>query len=132
MKPNHVKNSDSMLKLYSQPLWEYKKPKFGIAVRIAKYDIPSTKGYKPQFIQEVFEIVAIATKKHPTYTIKAEQKEVIREKAYEKELIRVIWKWIHLQSSRFPTHLHSYFQRTRAVDLQISCRSMWIWTDNAR
>ena len=37
-----------------------------------------------------FEIVAIATKKPPTYTIKGEQEEVIRRNFYEKELIRVI------------------------------------------
>ena len=91
MKPNHVKNSDFMSILYSKPLREYKKPKFGIGdrVRISKYDLLFRKGYKPHFTQEVFEIVAIATKKPPTYTIKDEQ-EVIRGKFYEKELIRVI------------------------------------------
>ncbi len=41
MKPNHVKNSDFMSILYSKPLREYKKPKFGIGdrVHISKYDI---------------------------------------------------------------------------------------------
>ena len=48
------------------------------------------KGYKPHFTQEVSEIVAIATKKPPTYTIKDEQGEVIRGRLYKKELIRVI------------------------------------------
>ena len=40
MKPNHVQNSDLMSILYSKPLREYKKPKFGIEdrVRISKYD----------------------------------------------------------------------------------------------
>ena len=92
MKPNRVKNSDFMSILYSKPLREYKMPKFGIGdrVRISKYDLPFRKGYKPQFTQEIFEIVAIATKKPPTYTIKDEQEEVIRGKFYEKELIRVI------------------------------------------
>ena len=134
MKPNHVKNSDFMSILYSKPLREYKKPKFGIGnrVRISKYDLPFRKGYKPQITQENFEIVAIATKKPPTYTIKDEQEEVIRGKFYEKELIRVIWVWIHLQSSWFPTHLHSSFQTTRSVHFQISCRSKGIWTDNVR
>ena len=68
MKPNHVKNSDFMSILYSKPLREYKKPKFGIGdrVRISKYDSLFRKGYKPQFTQKIFEIVAIATKKHPT------------------------------------------------------------------
>ena len=34
MKPNHVNNSDFMSILYSKPLREYKKPKFGIGDRI--------------------------------------------------------------------------------------------------
>ena len=68
MKPNHVKNSDFMSTLYSKLLTEYKKPKFGIGkkVRISKYDLPFRKGYKSQFTQEIFEIVAIGTKKSPT------------------------------------------------------------------
>ena len=55
MKPNHVKNSDFMSILYSKPLREYKKPKFGIGdiVRISKYDLPFRKGYKPQFTPEI-------------------------------------------------------------------------------
>ena len=92
MKPNHVKNSDLLSILYSKPLREYKKPKFGIQdrVRISKYDLLFRKGYKPQITQEIFEIVAIATKKPPTYTIKDEQEEVIRGKFYENQLIKVI------------------------------------------
>ena len=92
MKPHHVQNSDFMSILYSKPLREYKKPKFGIGdrVRISKYDLRFRKGYKPQFTQQIFEIVTIATKKPPTYTIKDEQEEVICGKFYEKELIRVI------------------------------------------
>ena len=34
--------------------------------------------YKPQFTQDIFETVAIATKKPPTYPIKGEQEELIR------------------------------------------------------
>ena len=92
MKPNQVKNSDFISILYRKPLREYKKPKFGIGdrVRISKYDLLFRKVYKPQFTLETFEIVAIATKRPPTYTIKDEQEEVIRGKFYEKELIRVI------------------------------------------
>ena len=92
MKSNHVKNSDFMSKLYSKPLREYKKPKFGIGdrVRLSKYDLPFRKVYKPHFTQEIFEMVAIATKKLPTYTIKDEQEEILRGKLYKKELIRVI------------------------------------------
>ena len=91
MRPNTVKNCDFMSILYSKPLREFKKPAFKIGdrVRISKYDLPFRKGYKPQFTREVFEVVAIATKKPPTYTIKNEQDEIIQGKFYEKELIKV-------------------------------------------
>ena len=58
MKPNHFKNSDFMSILYSKPLREYKKPKFGIGdrVRISKYDLPFRKCFKPQFTQEIFRL----------------------------------------------------------------------------
>ena len=66
MKPNHVKNSDFRSILYSKPLREYKKPKFGIGdrVRVSKYDLPFMKVYKPQFTLEIFGTVAIATRKN--------------------------------------------------------------------
>ena len=92
MRPNTVKNCDFMSILYSKPLREFKKPAFKIGdrVRISKYDFAFHKGYKPQFTREVFEIVAIATKKPPTYTIKDEQEETIQGKFYQKELNKVI------------------------------------------
>ena len=92
MRPNAVKNCDFMSILYSKPLREFKKPTFKIGdrVRISKYDLPFRKGYKPQFTREFFEIVAIATRKPPTYTIKDEQGEVIQGKFYQRELIKVI------------------------------------------
>ena len=92
VKPNHVKNSDFMSILYSKPLRKNEKPKYGIGDRvcICKYDIPFRKGYKPQFTQEVFEIVVIPTENPPTYAVKDEQEEVIRGNFYEKELIRII------------------------------------------
>ena len=92
MRPNTVKNCDFMSILYSKPLREYKKPtlKIGDRVRISKYDRPFRKGYKPQFTREVFEIVATATIKPPTYTIKDEHGEIIQGKFYQKELIKVI------------------------------------------
>ena len=87
MKPNPVKSSDFMSILYSKPLREYKKPKFGIGdgVRVSEYDLPSRRGYIPQYTQKIFEIVASATKKPPTFTIKDEQEEFIRGKFYAKE-----------------------------------------------
>ena len=85
--------------LYSKPLREFKKPtfKFGDRVQISKYDLLFRKGYKPQFTRKVFGIVAIATRKPPTYTVKDEQDEIIPGKFYQKELIEVISQWIHLQ-----------------------------------
>ena len=72
--------------LYSKPLREFRKPAFKIddRVRISKYDLPFRKGYKPQFTRELFAIVAIATKKPPTYTIKDEKNKVIQGKFYQK------------------------------------------------
>ena len=92
MRPNTVKNCDFMSILYSKLLREFKKRTFKIGdrVRISKYDLSFRKGYKPQFTREVFEIVAIATRKPQTYTIKDEQDENIRGKFYQKELIKVI------------------------------------------
>ena len=59
--PNNVENSDFWSILYSKPIREFRKPQFkiGDGVRISKYDLPFRKGNKPQFTQEVFEIVAI-------------------------------------------------------------------------
>ena len=90
IRPNSVKNCDFMSILYSKPLLEFKKPTFevGDRVRISKYDLPFRKGYKPQITREVFEIVAIATRKPPTYTIKDEQGEIIQGKFYQKKLIK--------------------------------------------
>ena len=92
MKPSNVKNSDFMSVLYSKPIRDFNKPKFhvGHRVRISKQDLPFRKGYKPQFTNEIFKIVALATRKPPTYNIQDEQGEVIKGKFYEKELIRVI------------------------------------------
>ena len=89
---NTVENCDFMSVLYSKHLREYKKPTFktGDRVRISKYDLIFPKGYKPQFIRETFESVAIATRKPPTYTIKHEQDEFIQGKFYQEELIKVI------------------------------------------
>ena len=92
MRPNTVKNCDFMSILYSEPLREYKKPGFktGDRVQSSKQDLLFRKGYKPQFTGEVFESLAIATKKPPTYTIKDDQGEINQGKFYQKELIKVI------------------------------------------
>ena len=78
--------------LYSKPLGEYKKPKFGIGDRVcnSKYDLPFRKDFKPKYTKEIFETVAMATKKPPTYKIKDEREEVIHGKFYDKEIYRFI------------------------------------------
>ena len=92
MRPNTVKNCEFMsLFFYSKPLRKFKKATFKIGdrVRISKYDLPFCKGYKPQYTGEIFEIVAVATRKPPKYTIKDEREEIIRGKFYQKELNKV-------------------------------------------
>ena len=86
MRPNTVKNCDFMSILYSKPLREYLKPVFktGGRVRISMYLLAFRKGYKRQFTREVFEVVAIATRKPTFYTIKEEQGEIIQGKFYRK------------------------------------------------
>ena len=66
--PQNVKNSDVLSILYSKPLREYQKPKFKIGdrIRISRYDLLFRKGLKPQFTQDVFELVAFSSRKPPT------------------------------------------------------------------
>ena len=45
----------------------------------------------------MLNIVAIATKKQPTNTIKNDNDEIIRGNFYQKELIKVIQQWTCLQ-----------------------------------
>ena len=92
MSPNTVKNCDFMSILYSKPLREFKKPTFRIGdrIRISNYNLLFRKGYKPQFTREVFDIVTIATRKPPTYTIKDAQDDIIQGNFYQKQLIKVI------------------------------------------
>ena len=82
--PRNVKTPDFLSILYSKSLREFRKPQFknGDRVRISKYDLTFRKCYKPQLIQELFELVAISSRKPPTYTIKDEQDEIIRGKFY--------------------------------------------------
>ena len=90
--PKNVKNSEFLSILFSRQLREFRKPQFKIGdrVRISKYDLTFRKGYRPQFTQEVFEIVAISSTKPPTYTINDEQDEIICGKFYQKEMVKVI------------------------------------------
>ena len=90
--PKNVQNSDFLFILYSKPLREFRKPqsKIGDRFRISKYDLACKKGYWPPLTQEVFEIVAISSRKPLKYTKKDEQDEIIRGKFYQKESVKVI------------------------------------------
>ena len=97
--PKNVKNFNFFSILYSEPLREFRKPKFKIGDRdrISEYDSPFRKGYKPQFTQQVFENVALSYRQPPTYTIKDEQHEIVHGRFYQKELIKVFQQWNRLQ-----------------------------------
>ena len=89
--PKNVKNSSYLNVLYSKPIRDFRKLTFKIGGRVcSKYDLPIRKGYKPQFKQEGFEIVAFSSRKPPTYTLKDEHDENISGKFYQQELIKVI------------------------------------------
>ena len=84
--------SDFVAILFSKQLREFRKPKFRNIERVrnSKYDLPFRKAYKSLFIQEILGIVALSSRKPPTYTIKHEQDDYIRGEFYQKELINVI------------------------------------------
>ena len=107
-----IRNSDFLSIPYNKPTREYRKPKFksGNRICISRYDLPFRKVYKPKYTQEVFEIVALSSKKPPTFTIEDRQDEIIRGIFYRKELIKVILQRNCLQNSWFQIHLRNYFQ----------------------
>ena len=90
--PKKLKISNFLSILYSKQLRELKKPNFetGDRIRFSKYELPFRKCYWPQFTQEIFEIVAVSSRKTPTYAIKNEQAEIIHGKLYQKDLIKLI------------------------------------------
>ena len=92
MRSNTVKNCDFISILYSKHLRHFRKPIFKTdnKVRSSKYDLPFRKGYQPQKKGEVFETVALASRKPRIYTFKDEQDEIIQGKFYRKELNKVI------------------------------------------
>ena len=92
LMPKNVKNFDFSSILHSKPVREFGKPTFKIShrVRISKYDWPFRTGYKLQYTKEVFEIVALYSRKFPTYTIMDEQDETIHGNFRQKELVKII------------------------------------------
>ena len=89
MAPKDFTNTDALLVIL-ETLKSAKKPRYKIDeyVRISKSDIPFRKGYKPQFTNEFFKIIDIPTLNPPTYTLQDKDKEIIRGKFYEPELIK--------------------------------------------
>ena len=89
----NVTTSDFVSILYSKSLRENRKPKFKIGdeVRMSGYDWSFRKRYRSQFMQKFFEIVVIASKKPPTYTLETDQDETILGNFYRKELIEFVW-----------------------------------------
>ena len=59
---------------------------------ISKYGLPFRNGYKPQFTQEEFKIVAISSRIPPRYSMKNEQDEFIRGEFIKKKMIKVLWQ----------------------------------------
>ena len=129
--PKNMKNSDFS---YSKPLREYRTPKFKIRdrVRITNYDLHFRKSYKAQLTKEVFEVVAISSRKPATYTIKDEQAENIRGNFYQKELMKIISQGKRLQNSRFQMHLCNHFQTLHWDLLQTFYQNNWILKVNGR
>ena len=72
-----------------------RKPRYqrGDTVRI-RLKVPTFhKGYKIQFTEEVFEVVANTTLNPPTYNIKEKHGQMIQGKFYEQELVLFRYNW---------------------------------------
>ena len=79
LKSNSAKNPYFLSFLDSKSLRDFRKTtcRIGDSVRIWEYNLRFRKGYKPQFKQEVFEMIANSSRKPPTYTKQDEQDEII-------------------------------------------------------
>ena len=89
---NKIKNPDLMSILSGQPIREFTLSKFAISnkVRGSKIDLLFGKGYKTQFTEDFFEIVALASRNSTSYNQQDNQNVVIHGEFYETEMIRVI------------------------------------------
>ena len=74
--------------MYNKLFMKSTKPNLEIGDRvwISKKDVLFRKWYKTQFTDNILEILAVSTKKFPTYIIKDLEKEEIMGKFHEKEL----------------------------------------------
>ena len=86
--------SDFMSAFCGQQPKDFKQPKLNFSDRfcISNGDLLFCCSCKPQFIQYVFEFVAIAKRKPPTYTIKAEGCLNLRGIFSENESTRVFFR----------------------------------------
>ena len=93
LAPNKVTNSDYLKVLYRQVNFSDKTPPFrkGDFVRIAKVTTSFSKGYKPQFTDELFRIINLSTRQPvPTYELEDLEGEKILGKFYHHELSKHI------------------------------------------
>ena len=90
LAPNQVKKTDEAFLITLQNCNILQKPKFKIGqhVRIRRKIDLFHRGYRIQFTEEVFLIVAIETLNPPTYALKDSNEQLIRGKFYENELVR--------------------------------------------
>ena len=95
MKPKDVdeKNeNDVWITLYGSDFGELPLPKFrvGDTVRVAEYKNVFTKGYKANFLEEIYEITKVIRGRPNVYELKGpEDGEPIFGKFYEEELSAV-------------------------------------------
>ena len=90
LAPNQVKKTDEASLITLQNCNTLQKPKFKVGqhVRIRRKIDLFHRGYRIQFTEEVFQIVAIETLNPPTYALKDSNEQLIRGKFYENELVR--------------------------------------------
>ena len=122
--PKNVKNSDFLSILHSKPPRENIKPTFevGDRVRIWKSDLSFRKGYKPQSTQEAFQMVAIFSKKPPTYTSKDDQDEITLSKRVDRSHLTMESFTIELvsnASAQLPDSTPSSFTKLKPEQLNL-------------
>ena len=90
MAPKQVQKSDEAFLVSLQNSNAVQKPRFKIGqhVRIRRKLDLFHRGYRIQFTEEIFEIVAVKTLNPPTYLLKDANEQLIEGKFYESELVR--------------------------------------------
>ena len=90
MTPKQVQKSDEAFLVSLQNSNAVQKPRFKIGqhVRIRRKLDLFHRGYRIQFTEEIFEIVAVKTLNPPTYLLKDANEQLIEGKFYESKLVR--------------------------------------------